>query len=101
MVSSRRCEAPVGIYCAIIFAFSGAVCEPFLHHASATLAEVVRGEGELALDEPVAAIAPGQSLVIYDSDRVLGGGIIEQKNAYPPARCFRSCPTVTADSSQV
>src|SRR5206468_2268372 len=34
-------------------------------------------EVELALDEPVAAITPGQSLVLYDGDRVLGGGIIE------------------------
>jgi tRNA-specific 2-thiouridylase len=34
-------------------------------------------EIELALDEPIAAITPGQSLVIYDAERVLGGGIIE------------------------
>jgi tRNA-uridine 2-sulfurtransferase len=34
-------------------------------------------EIELALDEPVAAITPGQSLVLYDGDRVLGGGFIE------------------------
>jgi tRNA-specific 2-thiouridylase len=32
---------------------------------------------ELALDEPVAAITPGQSVVVYDEARVLGGGIIE------------------------
>ena len=30
-----------------------------------------------ALDAPVRAIAPGQSLVMYDGDRVLGGGFIE------------------------
>ena len=29
------------------------------------------------LDEPVAAITPGQSLVLYEGSRVLGGGIIE------------------------
>ena len=34
-------------------------------------------EIELALDQPLAAIAPGQSLVLYDGDRVLGGGLIE------------------------
>jgi tRNA-specific 2-thiouridylase len=35
------------------------------------------GEVEIALDEPVAAITPGQSVVLYDGDRVLGGGFIE------------------------
>jgi tRNA-specific 2-thiouridylase len=51
------------------------------HRAPAAVAEVVRvdqQEVELALDEPVAAITPGQSLVIYDGDRVLGGGLIER-----------------------
>ena len=35
-------------------------------------------EIELALDEPVSAITPGQSLVLYDGERVLGGGLIER-----------------------
>ena len=50
------------------------------HRAPPAPAEIVRAEGgeiELALDEPVSAITPGQSLVLYDGDRVLGGGIIE------------------------
>ncbi len=50
------------------------------HRATPAQAELVRvdgGEIELALDEPVAAITPGQSLVLYDGDRVLGGGFIE------------------------
>ena len=50
------------------------------HRAAPAAAEVLRIDGEeieLALDEPVAAITPGQSLVIYDGERVLGGGIIE------------------------
>lgn len=50
------------------------------HRAPAAAAEVVRiapNEVELALDEPVAAITPGQSLVLYEGTQVLGGGIIE------------------------
>jgi tRNA-uridine 2-sulfurtransferase len=35
-------------------------------------------EVELALDEAVAAITPGQSLVLYAGERVLGGGVIER-----------------------
>jgi tRNA-specific 2-thiouridylase len=51
------------------------------HHARPAPAEIVRledDEVELALDDPVAAIAPGQSLVLYDGDRVVGGGVIER-----------------------
>jgi tRNA-specific 2-thiouridylase len=54
------------------------------HRAHATAADIVRldgGEIELALEEPVAAITPGQSLVLYDGDRVLGGGFIERGGA--------------------
>ena len=50
------------------------------HRGAPAAAELVRVDGaevELALDEPVAAITPGQSLVLYDGDRVLGGGLIE------------------------
>jgi tRNA-specific 2-thiouridylase len=51
------------------------------HRAHPARAEVVRLDGdevELALDEPVSAITPGQSLVLYDEERVLGGGFIER-----------------------
>jgi tRNA-specific 2-thiouridylase len=50
------------------------------HRAAAAAAEIVRldeDEVELALDEPVSAITPGQSMVLYDGPRVLGGGVIE------------------------
>ena len=36
-----------------------------------------RDEAELVLDEPAGAIAPGQAAVLYDGERVLGGGWIE------------------------
>jgi tRNA-specific 2-thiouridylase len=54
------------------------------HRAPAAAAEVVRisdGEVELALNEPVSAIAPGQSLVLYRNEQLLGGGFIESSVA--------------------
>jgi tRNA-specific 2-thiouridylase len=57
------------------------------HRAPIVPAEIIRGgesngdEIELALDEPVLSIAPGQSLVLYDGSRVLGGGFIESARA--------------------
>ena len=50
------------------------------HRAAPAAAELLRvapDEIELALDEPVPAITPGQSLVLYDGATVLGGGVIE------------------------
>jgi tRNA-specific 2-thiouridylase len=49
------------------------------HRAPLVRAEIVRtddGEIELALDEPIAAISPGQSVVFYRGEHVLGGGLI-------------------------
>jgi len=57
------------------------------HRAPAAPAEIVRlenGEIELALDEPVSAITPGQSLVMFDGDRVLGGALIAASRAARP-----------------
>jgi tRNA-specific 2-thiouridylase len=51
------------------------------YRATPATSEIVRVDNdsiELALDEPVAAITPGQSLVLYDGPRVLGGGIIDR-----------------------
>ena len=50
------------------------------HRAAPVAAEIVRIDGdeiELALDAPLSAITPGQSMVLYDGERVLGGGFIE------------------------
>jgi tRNA-specific 2-thiouridylase len=45
--------------------------------ASGELLRVDDDELEIALHEPIAAITPGQSVVLYDGERVLGGGFIE------------------------
>ena len=42
----------------------------------ACTAEIVGGEVLIRCDEPVRAPAPGQSAVLYDGERVLGGGFI-------------------------
>jgi tRNA-specific 2-thiouridylase len=39
---------------------------------------VSNGRLEVAFDDPVSAITPGQSVVLYEGDRVLGGGTILQ-----------------------
>ena len=46
--------------------------------AGGELIRVDQNEIEIALDEPVAAITPGQSIVLYDGSTVLGGGFIER-----------------------
>jgi tRNA-specific 2-thiouridylase len=49
------------------------------HRAPIVPSEVIRldeNEIEVALNEPVSAIAPGQSAVFYSGDVVLGGGFI-------------------------
>jgi tRNA-specific 2-thiouridylase len=51
------------------------------HRAAPVDAELLRIDGsevELALDAPVPAITGGQSVVLYDGDQVLGGGVIER-----------------------
>ena len=44
--------------------------------APARLACAADGTAEVTLEAPEAATAPGQACVLYDGDRVLGGGWI-------------------------
>jgi tRNA-specific 2-thiouridylase len=61
---------------------AGAELEVQIRHRSrparGTIVRVEVDEVEIALDEPVSAISPGQSLVLYDGATVLGGGVIER-----------------------
>jgi tRNA-specific 2-thiouridylase len=50
------------------------------HRAPLARGEIVRLDGdeiEIALDEPVRSITPGQSIVLYRGTMVLGGGFVE------------------------
>jgi tRNA-specific 2-thiouridylase len=47
--------------------------------APATLSLDGSGGAEALLDEPVSGIAPGQACVVYDGERVLGGGWIRRE----------------------
>lgn len=51
-----------------------------------TVTPLPDGGAEIVCDEPVRAPAPGQSAVLYDGDRVLGGGYIVQESAGGDAR---------------
>ncbi len=47
----------------------------------ATLYPAAEGEAELLLAAPAGAVAPGQAAVLYDGERVLGGGWIRRQQA--------------------
>ena len=45
--------------------------------APATVTQISADEIKVVFDEPQRAICAGQSLVLYDGDTVVGGGIID------------------------
>ena len=52
---------------------------------SATLYRAtIPDEAELVLSEPAGAVAPGQAAVLYDGERLLGGGWIRRGPAKQP-----------------
>ena len=54
--------------------------------ASATLRAAADGTATVALDAPEHGVAPGQACVLYDGDRVLGGGWIRRAQDGSPDR---------------
>jgi tRNA-uridine 2-sulfurtransferase len=57
---------------------AGAAKIRYLHApAPAMLRPDGAGAAEVAFDQPQRAMTPGQSLVLYDGDRVVAGGLIE------------------------
>jgi len=49
------------------------------HHEAAPCRALPQADGRMRIEfsDPQRAVSPGQSVVLYDGDRVLGGGIIE------------------------
>ena len=50
------------------------------------------GDAELVLDAPTDAVAPGQAAVLYDGERVLGGGWIRRRAAHRSLTLDRPSP---------
>ena len=48
--------------------------------APASLEPLPGGRVRVTFDEPQAAVAPGQAVVMYDGDRVVGGGWIDERD---------------------
>ncbi|MBQ5774109.1 MAG: hypothetical protein IIW09_04680, partial [Acetobacter sp.] len=49
------------------------------HPAAATVEQTDEDTLRLRFDEPQRAITPGQSVVLYDGETVIGGGIISSE----------------------
>ncbi len=54
--------------------------------APGTVVRIEDGLVEVALEAPLAAISPGQSVVLYDGEVVLGGGVIAASRRVLPVR---------------
>jgi len=70
-------------------AIGAAVQVRIRHRATPVPGTVLRIDGtevEVVLDTAVPAITPGQSVVFYDGDMVLGGGVIERGKRALPVR---------------
>ena len=55
-------------------------CSAQIRYKSPPVEATARMDGEhliVTFDAPVKAVAPGQAVVLYDGDRVLGGGWID------------------------
>lgn len=48
----------------------------YRHQAAPAVAETIDGKLRVTFDEPQFGVAPGQAVVLYDGNRVLGGGWI-------------------------
>jgi tRNA-uridine 2-sulfurtransferase len=57
-------------------AASGAVTAQYRAHGEPV--EAVFRDGTLNFSQPQEAVAPGQTVALYDEDRVIGGGLIER-----------------------
>ncbi len=62
--------------------------------AGCTLALAGDGGMRLDFDAPQWAVAPGQSAVLYDGDRCLGGGVIQRAETWTAAPASKSRETV-------
>jgi tRNA-specific 2-thiouridylase len=58
---------PIHVMAKIRYSHGGAMC---------TVKKVDEDKIECVFDEPVRAVTPGQAVVLYDGEYVLGGGVI-------------------------
>jgi tRNA-specific 2-thiouridylase len=64
--------------------------------APATVIPLPDGAARVEFSEPVSAVTPGQAVVFYDGDRVLGGGWIEQSVGLAESTAHRERAAIIA-----